>query len=92
MRQDTVVWAYSDMDAARRLWPRVKALIERQVQDGELDLSLGEQRRLIAAVVNDLLEEEKQEIKQFRSRPKQISRLMRLFKKSGTALPEQQSA
>ncbi len=79
------------MDAARRLWPRVKALIERQVQDGELELSLGDQRRLIAAVVNDLLEEEKQKIRQYKCRPKQIGRLMRLFKKPENALPEQQS-
>ena len=59
MWHETVTWAYHDMDAARRLWPRVKTLIEKQIEEGDLDLSLAEQRRLITAVVDDLLEQEK---------------------------------
>jgi len=47
------------MDAARRLWPRVKAMVEAQISQGEIDLDLGAQRRLTAAVVSDLLEAEK---------------------------------
>ncbi len=86
MRYENVVWAYNDMDAARRLWPRVKALIEKQVEHGELELSLGDQRRVIAAVVNDLLEQEKQ------SQFKQIGRMARLFRRTTTQIPHQQSA
>ena len=91
MRQETVVWAYSDMEAARRLWPRVKGLIEQQVECGELDLSLSDQRRVIAAVVNDLLEQEKSGTINW-CKPKTINRFLRRFRKLPDSLPEQQSA
>lgn len=91
MRQETVVWAYSDMEAARRLWPRVKSLIEQQVACGALELSLSDQRRVIAAVVNDLLEQEKNGTINW-CQPKSINRFLRRFRKLAAAQPEQQSA
>lgn len=91
MRQETVVWAYSDMEAARRLWPRVKTLIEQQVACGELELSLRDQRRVIAAVVNDLLEDEKR-CAINGCKPKSINRFLRRFRKQADAQPEQQPA
>lgn len=91
MRQDTVVWAYSDMAAARRLWPRVKSLIEQQVSCGELELGLSDQRRVIAAVVNDLLEQEKRGAINW-CKPKSINRFLRRFRKLPDSQPERQSA
>lgn len=91
MRQETVVWAYSDMDAARRLWPRVRRIIEEQVEHGELELSLADQRRVIAAVVNDLLEQEKAGNTGFSS-TKAIEKLLRPFRRRDTRVPQQQTA
>ncbi|NKB59896.1 MAG: hypothetical protein GKS00_26600 [Alphaproteobacteria bacterium] len=79
------------MDAARRLWPRVKSIIERQVERGELELSVSDQRRIIAAVVNDLLEQEKRG-RQIWCKPKSINRLLRRLRKQNTELLEQQTA
>jgi hypothetical protein len=92
MRHETIEWAYNDMDAARRLWPRVKSIIERQVECGEIRLGLADQRRLIAAVVNDLLEQEKQTQRRNSGQPKHIDRLIALFRKPSATQPQQQSA
>lgn len=88
MRHETVTWAYNDMDAARRLWPRVKTLIEKQIEEGDLKLSLAEQRRLITAVVNDLLEQEKcgAQGKTGWCAPKPIEKLLRRLRRSDTPL------
>lgn len=88
MRHETVTWAYHDMDAARRLWPRVKTLIEKQIEEGGLELSLAEQRRLITAVVDDLLEQEKRAAqgKTGWCAPKPIEKLLRRLRKSNTTL------
>lgn len=92
MRHETVVWAYNDMDAARRLWPRVKRIIEQQVESGELELSLTEQRRVIAAVVDDLLEQEKQG-KTGDMAAKPFERLLRRLRKpANDEFPQPQSA
>ncbi len=91
MRHETIVWAYNDMAAARRLWPRVKTLIERQIEEGDLELSLTDQRRVITAVVNDLLLQEKQGKANWCG-PKPIERLLRRFRKTENALPQHLSA
>ena len=88
-RHENVIWAYEDMDAARCLWPRVKIAIEHQVRDGDLDLSIRDQRRVIAAVVNDLLEQEKAECQNWGA-PKSLERLLQHFlKPTGNAEIEQ---
>ena len=92
MHQETVVWAYTDMDAARRLWPRVKRIIEDKVERGELALSLADQRRVIAAVVNDLLEQEKQAGKPGIPGTKAIERLLDRFRNREARMPQQQTA
>lgn len=94
MHYETVIWAFNDMDAARRLWPRVKSLIEKQVEDGQLELSLADQRRVITAVVNDLLEEEKaaKAANTGWCGPKPIEMLLKRFRKADPALPQQLSA
>ena len=79
------------MDAARRLWPRVKTLVEHQVERGELDLSLADQRRVIAAVVKDLLEQEKRENARWCA-PRSLERLLRKFRKTDAPLAELPSA
>ena len=84
---ESVTWAYDDMDAARRLWPRIKTLIENQVASGDLALSLGDQRRVISAVVSDLLEQEKREAQARWCAPKSIGKLLRRFRKSGAPAP-----
>jgi len=93
MHFESVTWAYDDMDAARRLWPRVKTLIEKQVEDGQLELSLADQRRVITAVVNDLLEAEKAGNAPLSGwcAPKPIENLLKLFRKTDPALPQQVS-
>lgn len=88
MRSETVTWAFDDMAAARRLWPRVKALIEKQVEDGQLKLSVADQQRVITAVVNDLLEEEKAANSGWCA-PKPIEKLLKRFRKTDPALPQQ---
>lgn len=88
MRQENVVWAYNDMDAARRLLPRVKALVEKQVAEGELDLSLADQRQLVQAVMSDLLEQEKKG-KTVWCAPKPIAALLRRLRKDEAALSQQ---
>lgn len=80
------------MDAARRLWPRVKTLIEKQVSEGDLELSLADQRRVISAVVNDLLEQEKRDAQGKWCAPKSIEKLLRRFRKTETPLHPQLSA
>jgi hypothetical protein len=76
----TIVWAYDDMEMARRLWPRVKAAVEEQVARDNLNLDVGRQRQVIAAIVNDLMEKRRPEKRHWCS-PKSISRLLHLFQK-----------
>ncbi|MEX2615709.1 MAG: hypothetical protein WD767_06410 [Alphaproteobacteria bacterium] len=68
------------MELARRLWPRVKAAVEEQVERDNLDLDVGRQRQVISAIVNDLMEKRRPEKRHWCS-PKSISRLLHLFQK-----------
>lgn len=77
----TIVWAYDDMDMARRLWPRVKIAVEEQVARDKLSMDVGRQRQVIAAIVNDLMEKHRPEKRHWCS-PKSISKLLHLFRKS----------
>ena len=79
-KSETVVWAYDDMEAARHLWPRVKDAVEEQCTRERIEIDLGTQRRVIAATVNDLLEESKPEKRSWCA-PKSISKLLHMFRK-----------
>jgi len=83
---ETVVWAYDDMDAARRLWPRVKLAVEDQCARDSINLDLGTQRRVIAATVNDLLDKKKPGKRSW-SATQSIGKLLHLFGK-----PQSQAA
>ncbi len=76
----TIVWAYDDMDLARRLWPRVKTAVEEQIERDDLAMDVGRQRQVIAAIVNDLMEKRRPQKRQWCS-PKSISKLLHLFRK-----------
>ena len=83
---ETVVWAYGDMDAARRLWPRVKQAIEDQCARDRIRLDLGAQRRVIAAAVNDLLNQKKPAKRNWCA-PKTIGKLLHLFRNPDAQAP-----
>jgi hypothetical protein len=76
----TIVWAYDDMEMARKLWPRVKTAVEDQVARDNIDMDVSRQRQVIAAIVNDLMERRRPQKRHWCS-PKSISRLLHLFRR-----------
>jgi hypothetical protein len=77
----TIVWAYDDMELARKLWPRVKTAVEDQVARDNLNMDLGRQRQVIAAIVNDLMDKRRPPKRQHWCSPKSISKLPHLFRR-----------
>ncbi|MBT5110774.1 MAG: hypothetical protein HOM25_19005 [Rhodospirillaceae bacterium] len=54
-QKGAIAWAFDDVEAARKLWPRVEEIVEAQAAEGHLKLSPAEQRKIVRAVVDDLL-------------------------------------
>lgn len=54
-QKGAIAWAFDDVESARKLWPRVEKIVEAQAAEGHLKLSPAEQRKIVRAVVDDLL-------------------------------------
>ena len=54
-QKGAIAWAFDDVESARKLWPRVEKIVAAQATEGRLKLSPAEQRKIVRAVVDDLL-------------------------------------
>lgn len=77
-QKSAIAWAFDDVASARKLWPRVEQIVKAQAAEGHITLSPAEQRQIVRAVVDDLLNKSKSNGGDFSSG---LNNLLNLFKK-----------
>jgi len=79
-QKGAIAWAFDDVEAARKLWPRVEEIVNAQAAKGHLKLSTAEQRKIVRAVVDDLLNNKSTSGDNLSG----LNSILSLFKKSAT--------